>query len=214
MTVRRLAFLLAIVTSAVLVTMVIVSIATGATQEAHEYYAPDDEYVAGLLHHESGLRTLMGLDLAFLVLYTGLFAALSKFLTDLGRPFARLALAFMIATAVLDAIEDHQIITALDRAHRGELVSTTWSALQQILSGTKFAVSYIGLFLFGLAIPRTRTLGKLLAAFLTVGTLVTAVLSVGAPPELRESLDSTRWVSFLAGFTVLALWLRTEPDPK
>jgi hypothetical protein len=214
MTTRRLAYLLAIVTTAVLVAMVLVSIVTGATQEAHEHWAPKDEYVARLLVHGSGLRTLMGLDLAFLVLYTALFTALSKYLAELGRPFVRLALGFMISTAVLDIVEDYQIITALDLAHRGVLVSDTWIALQQILSGTKFAVSYLGLFLFGLAIPRARMLGTVLAVFLTVGTLATAVLAIGAPPELRAGFDSTRWISFLVGFTILALWLRTEPDPK
>ncbi|MBA3458652.1 MAG: hypothetical protein H0T46_01735 [Deltaproteobacteria bacterium] len=211
---RRLAFVLAIATSAVLVAMVMVSVVTGATQEAHEYYSPPRAYAVGLLAHANGLRLLMGLDLAFLVLYTALFATLAKFLTELGRPFVRLALAFMIGTAVLDAIEDHQIITALDLAQHGELVSETWVAAQQVLSGTKFALSYVGLVLFGLAIPRTRKLGIVLAVFLTVGTLLTAVLSLGAPPDLRANLDSTRWLSFLAGFTVLALWLRTEPDPS
>ena len=55
MTSRRLALTLALCTSAVLAAMVIVSMVTGATQEAHEYYTTPIAYAAGLLEHPGGL---------------------------------------------------------------------------------------------------------------------------------------------------------------
>ena len=214
MTSRRLGFVLVLATAATLAAMVIVSLVTGATQEQHEHYSPPMHYSLGLVEHAGGLRVLMGLDLVFLILYTSAFAALADYLIAIGRPFARLALMFMIATAVLDVIEDHQILTALDLAEDQKLVSESWIATQQILSSTKFAMSYLGTFLFGLAIPRTTRIGWVASLFFVVGTLGTALLSLAAPPELRHTLDSTRWLSFLAGFGVLAAWLRTTPDPQ
>ena len=212
MTSRRLTFVLAIATSAVLAAMVLVSAITGATQEAHEYYAPPLAYAANLLEHAGGLRVVMGLDLAFLVLYTAMFAALAAHLTELGRPIARIALAFLIGTAVLDVIEDHMILSALAMAESNQLASDAWIAAQQVLSGTKFGLSYLGLVLFGIAIPRTTRLGIVLTIFFTAGTLATATLSVAAPVAMRAQLDSGRWVSFLLGFALLALWLRKDAD--
>ena len=211
---RRLAFVLVLATAATLTAMVIVSFVTGATQEQHEHYSPPLRYSLGLVEPAGGLRVLMGLALAFLILYTGVFAALAEHLKAIGRPFARLALAFMIATAVLDVIEDHQILTALDLAEDGKQVGETWIAGQQILSATKFAMSYLGTFLFGLAIPRTTRWGMVASLFFVAGTLVTALVSLAAPPDVRHILDSTRWLTFLAGFAVLAAWLRTTPDAR
>ena len=209
---RRLALTLVLCTSMVLAAMVIVSMITGATQEAHEYYATPAAYAAGLLEHAGGLRLLMGLDLAFLVLYTAMFAALVTHLRTLGRPFVTLALGFLVGTAVLDAVEDHQILTALSMAEQGQLASDAWIGFQQILSATKFALSYLGLFLLGVAIPRSTKLGVALTVFFTAGTLLTAILSVAAPPAMRAQLDSGRWLSFLVGFGLLAAWLQASRD--
>lgn len=204
---RRTTLVLVLCTTGVLAAMVLVSAITGATQEAHEYYAPPAEYAASLLAHPGGLRAVMGLDLAFLTLYTAMFAALAR---HLARPLALLALGFLVGVAVLDLIEDHQILTALNIAERGQPIGDTWPAVQQVLSSTKFGLSYVGLFLYGVAIPRTTKLAWALSLFLTAGVVVTAVLSVAAPVEMRASLDGGRWVSFLVGFVLIAAWLRAE----
>jgi hypothetical protein len=59
---RRLAIPLAAASAAVLVTMAIVSMITGATQAAHEWYQPPAAYAAGLLAHPGALRGVFGLD--------------------------------------------------------------------------------------------------------------------------------------------------------
>ncbi|HEU0035695.1 MAG TPA: hypothetical protein VFQ53_34020 [Kofleriaceae bacterium] len=212
MSMRRLSLVLAGATAAVLIAMVAVSIATGATQEAHEHFHPYPEYATALIARPGGLRALMGLDVAFLCLYTGFFAAFATYLRQRGQPFTYLALGAMVATALLDIVEDHHILSLLAMAESGRPIAESTIAFQETLSSTKFSVSYLALFLFGLAIPRTSKLGWALALFLTAGTLASATLGYAAPPAWRESLDSGRWIGFLAGFAIAGAWLVREPE--
>jgi hypothetical protein len=210
---RRLALALAVASAAVLVAMAIVTLVTGASQEAHEWYQPPTAYAASLLTHPGALRLVFGLDVGFLVLYTAFFTALADHLTRLGRPFLWLALGAMIGTAVLDIIEDHHILSLLGVAEAGRPIDDGAIVFQQTLSATKFTLSYLALVMFGLAIPRDTRLGLVLAVFLVAGTLISGVLGYAAPPAWREQLDGGRWIGFLAGFALAAAWLRSSPEP-
>jgi len=208
-TTRKLAMLLAASAAAVLVVMVAVTLATGATQEAHEWYAAPADYAKSLLAHPGALRLVFGLDVAFLVLYTAFFTALADYLQQLGRPFTRVALAMMFGTAILDVVEDHHILSMLDMAEHDRSIGDVEIALQQVISATKFSISYLSLVLFGLAVPRTTKLGLVLALFLIVGNLATGIASYAVPPAMREQIDSGRWIGFLAGFGLAIAWLRS-----
>ena len=209
---RRLALTMAACTTVVLAIMLVTSLVTGATQEAHEHYKPPADYATGLLAHPGGLRLVFGLDVAFLVLYTAFFGGLAKYLHALGRPFARLAFGLMLIVTLLDIVEDHHILALLGVAEAGRTIDDSSIVFQEVLSSTKFNVSYAALFLYGIAIPRTTPLGWALSQFLSAGTLVTGVLGYAAPPAWRVSLDNDRWIGFLAGFVLALLWLRSAPD--
>jgi hypothetical protein len=209
---RRLAIVLAAASVGVLLVMTIVSLATGASQEAHEWYQPPAAYAASLLAHAAAVRVLFGLDVGFLVLYTAFFAAFADHLTRLGRPFVWLALGAMIGTAVLDIVEDHHILSLLAVAESGRPIDDGALVFQQTLSATKFSLSYLALVMFGLAIPRTTALGIILAVFLIIGTLASGVLAYAAPPAWHEQLEGGRWIGFLLGFALAAAWLRATPE--
>ena len=211
---RQVAIALAIATAAVLAAMTIVSMTTGASQEAHEGYQPPAAYAAGLLAHPGALRLLFSLDVGFLVLYTAFFTAFADHLTRLGRPFVWLALGAMIGTAVLDIVENHHILSLLRVAEAGRPIDDGAIVFQQTLSATKFTLSYLALVMFGLAIPRTTALGTTLSGFFIVGTLASGMLGYAAPPAWREQLDSGRWVGFLIGFALAVAWLRASPEPS
>lgn len=214
MSTRKLAINLAGCSAAVLVVMVAFSFATGATQEAHERYALPEAYAILLLDHARSLRTLFALDVAFLALYTGFFASLARYLADRGQPFTRLALGFLVATTVLDIIEDHHIITMLAAAESRMLPSVLQITAQTVISSSKFSLSYVSLFLFGLAIPRGSRLGVVLAWYLTAGTLVTAVIGYALPPEKVMAFDCARWGGFLIGFALVIAWLWKQPESE
>lgn len=196
----------------ILVVMTAISLATGASQEAHEHFARPELYAVGLLEHAGSLRAVFALDIAFLALYTSFFAALAKYLGDQGRPFVRIAFGLIVATAVLDIIEDHHIVGMLDSAEAGVLPSATEILVQSVISSTKFSISYVALVLFGLAIPRTSTLGWVLAIFLTAGTLISAVIGYALPPAAAHGFDQGRWIGFLLGFALSIAWLRQQPE--
>lgn len=208
---RRLALVLGAGSALALLAMVAVSIATGATQEAHEHYSSPAEYATRLVAQAGGLRVMMGLDVAFLVLYTAFFAVLAAYLRERGQATA-LALGALLATTVLDIVEDTHILALLSQAEHGRTIDEGSILFQDALSATKFTCSYLAFFLFGLAIPRTTKLGWVLVLFLTVGTLATAILGFAAPPSAREALDSGRWIGFLGGFVLVAFWLRRAED--
>lgn len=209
---RKLAMYLAGCTGAVLIVMVIVAITTGASQERHEHVMLAEAYAIALLDHAGGLRALMALDIAFLVLYTAFFAALARYLTALGAPFVRLAFGAMLATAILDIVEDHHIIAMLESAEHGVLPAARSLTEQATLSMTKFSISYLALFMFGLAIPRTTKLGIALSLFLTAGTLLSGVIGYSLPPTHQPAFESARWIGFLAGFGLALAWLMKSAD--
>lgn len=206
---RRLSLVFAAGTALVLFAMTGVSLATGATQELHEHYHVPAVYAEGLRAHASGLRWLMGLDIAFCCVYTAFFGALAAYLRSLGQPFTRIAFGAMLAVCFLDIIEDHHILALLAVAEANRPIDESSIVFQDVLSATKFSISYVALFLYGLAVPRTSRLAWALVFFLTVGTLFTAVVGYAIP----GSLDSGRWIGFLVGFGVAAAWLRTAPEP-
>jgi hypothetical protein len=152
----------------------------------------------------------MGLDVAFCVLYTAFFAAFAALLATLGaRLFAWIAFGGMLLVLVLDLVEDHHILALLALAEANRPIEDGSIVFQDTLSALKFSTSYVALFCYGVAIPRTSRLAWALVLFLTVGTLITAVMGYAAP----GSVDSTRWLGFLAGFGLAIAWLRTAPDP-
>jgi hypothetical protein len=110
------------------------------------------------------------------------------------------------------AVASPDELALLAAAEQGRPASDGAIAFQQALSSTKFSVSYIGLFLFGLAIPRTSRLGWTLMLFLTAGTLVTAVAGYAAPAGAHTQVELGRLVGFLAGFALVGAWLRRAPD--
>ena len=206
---RRLAIALALATAAVLIAMVITGLSTGAFQEPHEHFAAPDAYAKALLAKRGALRVMFALDIAFCVLYTSFFIALARHLKSL---FAWFGLGAMVLVCLLDFVEDHHIVAMLESAEHGILPTTDSIAWQAAESAIKFSISYLSLVLFGLAIPRTRKLGWALAAFLVIGTLISAVVGYAVPPETQPSIESGRWVGFLAGFALAIAWLRGESD--
>jgi hypothetical protein len=206
--------LLAGAAGVMLLLMVVTAVITGATQERHEHFMPSAEYATSLLANAKGLRVLMGLDVAFCILYTLFFATLAMYLRSLDAPrvFLYLGVGAMLLTCLLDMVEDHHILSLLEAAEHGVMPADDSIAWQATESSVKFSVSYFSLVAFGLAIPRTTKLGYVLCLFLTVGTLLTAVIFYAAPPEFQASLESGRWIGFLAGFLLAIAWLRQQRD--
>ncbi len=192
---------LAVAAVAILVAMVGVTLTTGISQETFEIVRRPDVYAAGLRDHAGALRALFGLDSAFLILYAAFFVEFGRRIaTSDNRTLVWLAIGFILATAVLDMIEDHHILSMLYGVENGADPGPGELTFQHVLSQTKFHVSYLGLFLFGLCIPRETIAGAALAVLLTVGTVVQGAWLYAAPVSMLPAGNLGRWIGFVIGF--------------
>ena len=210
---RKLALYLAGVTASVIAVMAVLGIATGASQELHEHFAQPEAFAMGLVEKGGALRVMMGLDVAFITLYTAFFAVQAAYLRERKQPAVLVWLGFgaIALTALLDFIEDHHILVLLDQAEVRILPTAGAIAFQSVLSAVKFSCSFVGLVAFGLAIPRDTKLGLAFGMYLVVSTLLAAVMSYAAPPPFA-TLETVRFGGFFIGFALAVAWLRTQPD--
>lgn len=211
---RKYAIYIAYVTVGVIVAMTATSLVTGVTQEVHEHFATPERYAMALVEKPSELRLLFALDLVFTILYATYFAMLAAHLRARAASavLVWLALGAMLATAALDLLEDQHILALLDGAMHGTAPSIDAITWQVTESGTKFSVSFVALFAFGLALPRTGTLSRVLAAFLTGGTLINTVIAYALPVTSPIAIELGRWAGFAIGFVLAIAWLRRETD--
>jgi len=196
---------LAVAALGCLVVMVGITVATGASQEAFEIVRAPEAYAGDLRGHAGPLRLLFAVDTAFVVVYAAFFILFGQ---RIGRAETRLvvavALGCVLAAALLDMVEDHHILALLSGAELGQTPEPGTLRLQHTISQVKFNVSYLGLFLYGLAIPRRTMAGVALAVLLTVGTVVQGVWIYAAPAALLPGANLGRTVGYLIGF-VLAI---------
>jgi len=190
-----------------LLAQIAVTLATGAAQEPLEQVRAPEAYQALLLAHPSALRLVFTIDSVFLVLYTAFFVQLARVLAPPGSPsagLARLAVIAMCATALLDAVENQHILSQLAAAEHGALPSSAAIVAQATASQVKFHLSYFAVFLFGLVLPRGRTLDRLLAASCLLVQLPLGLAAFVAPPPLEGALVLARWAFYLLGFLLLS----------
>jgi hypothetical protein len=194
---------LAVAAMACVVAMLGITIVTGVSQETFEVFRPAAVYAAGLREHAGALRALFAIDSAFLVLYTAFFVVFGRRIaTDETRTLLIAGMGFIFATAFLDMIEDHHILAMLNAAQDGQDPSSADVVLQQTISQVKFNLSYVALFLYGLAVPRQTRAGVALSLLLTVGTLVQGAWLYAAPSSMLPAGNLGRAVGFIAGFAL------------
>jgi len=187
-----------------LLAMVTITLGSGVSQETFEIVRAPDRYAAQLVAHAGTLRLLFAIDAAFLVIYAVLFVELGRaFVTAATRALILVAVGALLATAVLDMVEDHHILAMLYGAELGAVPSSGELALQHTLSQVKFNLSYLGLFGLGLSVPRDTRAGRALAALLTVGVLAQCVAIYAAPVARLPILDLVRWLGFVVGFALV-----------
>jgi hypothetical protein len=202
---------LALAATATLIAMVAVTLVTGYSQETFEIFRDPAVYGADLHAHAGVVRLLFGLDSAFLILYAAFFIVFARrIVTPENRSLLWIATGFIVLTALLDMLEDHSILSMLYGAENGNGPGPAHVTFQHVLSQFKFHVSYLGLFLFGLCIPRATVAGSALAILLTIGTLVQGAWLYAAPVTSLPAGNLGRWFGFIVGFG-LAMSILRQP---
>jgi hypothetical protein len=198
----------ALAAAACVIGMIAIFFTTGVGQDPLQYVHPPDEYAALLLARPAALRAVIGLDDAFIVAYGAMYVLLARELLARGadRRIVRVALGFLFSVAVLDMAENFHFLTMLAGAEQGITPSRAEIAAQVWESLLKFHVSYIGMFVLGLALPRTTAAERALA-FLCV--FVQAPMGIAiyvTPHEVALPLVFGRFIYFLAALFLVA-WI-------
>jgi hypothetical protein len=138
-----------------------VAIATGVSQEYFEGVHPVPEYTARIAAAVSALRLDFAIDNVFILAYGSFFVGLAIVLSrNADARLINLALAAMLATAVLDMVENHHITAMAESAVLGIPLSEGEIRLQAVMSLVKFHLSCLGALLLAAAFPRNSTLAR------------------------------------------------------
>jgi hypothetical protein len=188
--------------------MVVGIVSTGMSQDFFQSARPVETHIARLTASPlgaTGLRINLGLDNLFIVVYGAFFVFLAVRLRAVLDPWAgTVALAAILLTALLDAIENHHILMMLHSAERGLSLSTGESQLQMIVSAVKFHSSYLATFLLAFGFLRLGGLGRAIAWALWVYVPLGVVISV-LPIEIAGPWALGRTCFFVAAFVLSAM---------
>ena len=188
--------------------MVVGIVSTGMSQDFFQSARPIEAHIARLTASPlgaTGLRINLGLDNLFIVVYGAFFVFLAVRLRALLDPWAgTVALAAILLTALLDAIENHHILMMLHSAERGMSLSTGESQIQMILSAVKFHSSYLATFLLAFGFLRLGGLGRAIAwalwLYVPLGVVISAL-----PIEIAGPWALGRTCFFVAAFVLSAV---------
>jgi hypothetical protein len=204
--------LLAVASAAILVTMILLTAVTGVAQEPFEVVRPLDAYLASLRASAPSLRIILAADALFIAAYAAFFVTFSRAVAAHGTPdLLRLGTTLLLLTAALDAVEDQHLFALARSVELGEEITLTTLRAQHLLSQTKFHVSYVGLVLFGLGLPRRDAVERAFALSVALPVPILGAILWAAPPALDMPLSVARWFGFLGGFAGAILVLRRAP---
>jgi hypothetical protein len=214
----RLARALALAAIGLLALMILVTFVTGASQEPFELLAPVDSYREAMRRAAPGLRLVLAADTLFISTYAAFFVVYGKIEGARGVPaLVQLGVAALLAAAVLDILEDQHLFALLRASAESGGITADAVRFQHIVSQSKFHVSYVGLFFFGLGLPRGDRFERAFALAIALPVPILGAAIWIAPAELAMPLNILRWFGFLAGFSgALALLGRAphgEPRP-
>jgi hypothetical protein len=187
--------------------MVIAILITRGSQDFFQTARSIDAYGAYLATPlvPLGLRLNLGLDNLFMIFYGAFFVVLSIRLRDMLDPrLLGTALAAMMLTVVLDAIENHHVMTMVHSIQNGLPLSAVDGQLQMIASQVKFHSSYLAVLLFSFGFLQFGRLGRIIAIVLWCYIPCGVLISV-TPVESAKALVLGRTIFFVFAFILSAV---------
>jgi hypothetical protein len=209
----RVLAILATLAALTVAAMVVAILTTGGTQDFFQTARSVEAYGAYLATPlvALGLRLNLGLDNLFMIFYGAFFIMLSVRLRAMldGR-LLTVALAAMMLTLALDAIENHHIMTMVHSVQNGLPISVTDGQLQMIASQVKFHSSYLAVLLFSFGFLQFGRLGRIIAVVLWCYIPCGVLISV-TPVEQAGALVLGRTIFFVFAFILSAVLFFSQP---
>ena len=191
---------------AAVVGMISIFFVTGVGQDPLQFVHPVEEYTRILLKNPAALRACLGLDNGFIVLYSTVYVTLGCILLRLGanRALTLVATGILLLLGLLDMIENFHFMVMLAGAEQGILPTAGEISFQVWESLLKFHVSYLGLFLLGLALPRRSARERLLSNLSLFVQAPVGILIYVAPAAVAFPLVFVRFLYFLAALALVS----------
>jgi hypothetical protein len=208
---------LSFLAAAVVLVMVAAILATGFFSQEFFELAPSPALVADQLRdqplHALGLRINLGLDNFFIVVYSAFFVLLAVRLRGLLGPVTiAVALAALLLTALLDAIENHHILLMLHDFQHGTAISAEELQWQMLVSNLKFHASYVGAFLFAFGFYRLGGLGRVIAFLLWFGYVPLGMITFVVPVEIIVPFALARTAFFVLVFALGGIYFLRDKE--
>ncbi len=211
--IARLSFIAALL----ILSMFVVTLVTGVSQEKFEVTQTVEIYTRNLLEANGILRLYFTIDLIFICIFTTLFVILPQYLKTgekVSDAIANLAIGAMLLCGFLDFYEDLHILTMLDSAVKNIPIEQSQIVSQMLFSMIKFCASYLSLFLLAFLLPNKTFAEKILKYSLWFFQLPLGILVYTAPESLHLLLNLVRFVFMVSGFFLLAYIFRKNAETK
>lgn len=187
---------------ALLAMLLITLLNNGMTAQDFELFALPDSYAQAIRAADAPLRAILSFDYLFIVFYTTAFIFLAMAQAkDGNRLLVGVALGAIILTALLDLLENHDILTLLTMAKAGVPISVDALHHRMVFSQLKFHSSYLGFFLFAFVLPKDTWLEKFLRWSLWLLFMPLGILVYTFP---NPTFSLSRYLFMLSGLLILA----------
>jgi hypothetical protein len=204
----RVLAILATLCAATVAAMVVAIVWTKSSQDFFQTARSVEAYAAHLAAsplNPLGLRINLGLDNLFLILYSAFFVVLAARLRDLlDSRILTVALAAILMTTVLDALENHHIVEMAHAIESGLPISAADGQFQMVASQIKFHASYLSVLLFSFGFWQLGRLGRFIAVvlwcYIPCGVLISVI-----PPDAARPLVLGRTIFFVFAFVLSAV---------
>ena len=179
---------------------------TGIGQDPLQYVHPAADYARLLLRNPPMLRAAIGLDNLFIMAYSAVFVLLGSLLWRDAAPRLLLGvgLTLLLALGLLDMVENFHFLVMLASAEQGRPPTDAEIGWQAMESMFKFHVSYLGLLLLGLALPRKSARQRALAGLTVFVQWPVGVAIYVLPASWALPLVFVRFAFFLTAFGLVA----------
>src|SRR5215831_3420738 len=144
---QKLAVRFAVASAILFVTLVVMQIASGASQAYFEVVHPPAIYASRMLAHAGWFRIVVALDNVFIGAYVGAFVFSALALPR--RAATWLFLAAGVSVGLLDLEENHHLLALLHAAEDGLPIAVGDLVRRMDLSSTKFALGHLAFFFLG-----------------------------------------------------------------
>ena len=180
--------------------MIAIFVTTGVGQDPLQFVHPPDEYARLLLRDPAALRATLGLDDLFLILYSTVFVLLAILVPG---PLVRIGVGLLVVVGLLDLVENAHFLAMLAGAEAADPPGAVEIRVQVVESLVKFHVSYLGLALLGLGLPRERPSERVLAFLSVFVQLPVGVLIYVTPHDVAVPLVFVRFTYFVVALALV-----------